>query len=83
MDILIFILVVSIASGFLLAGFPRKVKRKEEKRRIVRKLRGKAHQYEWVSDIAKDAKPNEIKVSGEEYILRHKDQFRGRVKEEN
>ena len=62
MDILIFILVVSIASGFLLAGFPRKVKRKEEKRRIVRKLRGKAHQYEWVSDIAKDAQPNEIKV---------------------
>ena len=62
MDILIIILAISIASGFLLASFPRKVKRKEEKRRIVRKLRGKAHQYEWVSDIAKDAQPNEIKV---------------------
>ncbi len=62
MDILIFILAVSIASGFLLASFPAKVKRKDEKHRIVRKLRLKAHQYEWVSDVAKDAQPNEVEV---------------------
>ena len=62
MGILIYILAVSIASAFLLASFPRKVKRKEEKHRIVRKLRLKAHQYEWAADIAKDAKPSEIKV---------------------
>ena len=62
MDILTVILAVSISSAFLLARFPAKVKRKDEKNRIVRKLRGKAHQYEWVSDIAKDAQPSEIKV---------------------
>ena len=62
MDILTFILAISVASGFLLASFPAKVKRKDEKHRIVRKLRSKAHQYEWVSDIAKDAQPSEIKV---------------------
>ena len=62
MDILIIILVVSIGGGLLMASFPAKVKRKEEKHRIVRKLRSKAHQYELVSDIAKDAKPSEIKV---------------------
>ena len=62
MDILIFILVVSIGGGLLMASFTVKVKRKEEKHRIVRKLRGKAHQYEWVSDIAKDAQPNEVEV---------------------
>ena len=62
MDILIIILAISVASGFLLASFPAKVKRKDEKHRIVRKLRGKAHQYELVSDMAKDAKPSEIKV---------------------
>ena len=62
MDILIIILAVSIGGGFLLASFPAKVKRKDEKHRIVRKLRSKAHQYELVSDIAKDAKPSEIKV---------------------
>ena len=62
MDILIFILVVSIASGFLLASFPRKVKRKDEKNRIVRIFRGKAHQYECSTDVAKDSKTSEIKV---------------------
>ena len=62
MDILIIILAVSIGGGFLLASFPAKVKRKDEKHRIVRKLRGKAHQYEWAAEVAKDAKPNEIKV---------------------
>ena len=62
MDILIIILAVSIGGGLLMASFPAKVKRKDEKHRIVRKLRSKAHQYELVSDIAKDAKPSEIKV---------------------
>ena len=62
MDIIIIILAVSIGGGLLLASFPAKVKRKDEKHRIVRKLRSKAHQYELVSDIAKDAKPSEIKV---------------------
>ena len=62
MDILIIILAVSIGGGLLIASFPAKVKRKDEKHRIVRKLRSKAHQYELVSDIAKDAKPSEIKV---------------------
>lgn len=62
MDILIIILLISLGAGFLMASFPVKAKRKDEKHRIVRKLRGKAHQYEWVSDIAKDAQPNEIKV---------------------
>lgn len=62
MDILIIILAISIGSGLLMASFPVKAKRKDEKHRIVRKLRSKAHQYEWVSDVAKDAKPSEIKV---------------------
>ena len=65
MDILIFILAVSIGGGLLIASFPAKVKRKDEKHRIVRKLRSKAHQYEWASEVAKDAKiakTNEIKV---------------------
>ena len=65
MDILIIILAVSIGSAFLLARFPAKVKRKDEKHRIVSKLRGKAHQYEWAAEVAKDAKivkTNEIKV---------------------
>ena len=62
MDILIIILAVSIGGGFLLARFPAKVKRKDEKHRIVRKLRSKAHQYEWVADMAKDAQSSEIKV---------------------
>lgn len=62
MDILILILVVSIASGFLLASFPAKVKRKDEKHRIVRKLRAKAHHMELAKDIAKDAKTSEIEV---------------------
>ena len=62
MDILIIILALSIGGGLLIASFPAKVKRKDEKHRIVRKLRSKAHQYELVSDMAKDAKPSEIKV---------------------
>ena len=62
MDILIIILAISIGGGLLMASFPVKVKRKEEKHRIVRKLRIKAHQFEWAADMAKDAKPNEIKV---------------------
>ena len=69
MDILIIILVASIGGGLLIASFPAKVKRKDEKHRIVRKLRGKAHQYEWVSDIAKDAQPNEVEV------LKHMNQW--------
>ena len=35
---------------------------KEEKHRIVCKLRSKAHQYEWATDIAKSAETNEIKA---------------------
>ena len=65
MDILIIILAISIGGGLLMARFPAKVKRKDEKHRIVRKLRGKAHQYEWAAEVAKDAKiakANEIKV---------------------
>ena len=62
MDILIFILAVSIGGGLLIASFPAKVKRKDEKRRIVRKLRGKAHHMELAADIAKGAETNEIKV---------------------
>ena len=62
MDILIFILVVSIGGGLLMASFPVKVKRKEEKHRIVRKLRAKAHHMELALDIAKDAKPSEKQV---------------------
>ena len=62
MDILIIILAISIGGGLLIASFPAKVKRKDEKHRIVRKLRSKAHQYELVSDMAKDAKPSEIKA---------------------
>ena len=62
MDILIIILAISIGGGLLMASFPRKVKRKDEKRRIVRKLRSKAHHMELTTDIAKDAKPSEIKV---------------------
>ena len=62
MDILIIILAISIASGFLLASFPRKVKRKDEKHRIVRKLRSKAHHMELAADIAKGAETNEIKA---------------------
>ena len=62
MDILIIILAISIGGGLLMASFPVKVKRKEEKHRIVRKLRSKAHQYEFVSDMAKDATPTEVKL---------------------
>ena len=65
MDILIIILilVVSIGGGLLMGNIiPEKIRRKGEKHRIVRKLRLKAHQYEWAADMAKDAKPNEIKV---------------------
>lgn len=62
MDILIIILAISIGGGLLMASFPAKVKRKDERHRIVRKLRLKAHRYELVSDIAKDAKPSEIKA---------------------
>lgn len=63
MDILIIILVVSIGGGLLMGNIlPEKVRRKGEKHRIVRKLRSKAHQYEWASDLAKDAKPSEIKA---------------------
>lgn len=62
MDILIFILVVSIGSGLLMASFPVKVKRKNEKHRIVRKLRAKAHHMELALDIAKDAEENEKKA---------------------
>ena len=62
MDILIIILAVSIGGGLLIASFPAKVKRKDEKHRIVRKLRLKAHHMELAADIAKDAKPSEIKV---------------------
>lgn len=32
--------------------------------------------------VKKD-KPTVIKVSGEEYVLRHKDQYKGRIKGEN
>ena len=62
MDILIIILAVSIGSCLLMARFPAKVKRKDEKHRIVRKLRGKAHHMELAADIAKDATPSEIKA---------------------
>ena len=62
MDILVIILAISIGGGLLMASFPVKVKRKEEKHRIVRKLRIKAHQYEFVSDMAKDATPTEVKL---------------------
>ena len=65
MDILIIILAVSIGGGLLMASFPAKVERKDEKHRIVRKLRSKAHQYEWAAEVAKGAKiakTNEIKV---------------------
>ena len=31
----------------------------------------------------KKNKPTVIKVSGEEYILKHKDQYKGRIKGEN
>lgn len=46
MDILVIILAISIGGGLLMASFPVKVKRKEEKHRIVRKLRSKAHHME-------------------------------------
>ena len=62
MDILTIILAISIGGGLLMASFPVKVKRKEEKHRIVRKLRSKAHHMELVMDVAKDAKTSEIKV---------------------
>ena len=62
MDILTFILAVSIASGFLLASFPAKVKRKERKHQIIRKLRIKAHHMELALDIAKNANNIEKKV---------------------
>ena len=62
MDILIIILVVSIGGGLLMASFPAKVKRKDEKHRIIRKLRIKAHHMELAADIAKGAETNEIKV---------------------
>ena len=62
MDILTIILAISIGGGLLMASFPVKVKRKKEKHRIVRKLRLKAHQYEFVSDMAKDATPTEVKL---------------------
>lgn len=62
MDVLIIILAISIGGGLLMASFPVKVKRKEEKHRIVRKLRSKAHHMELALDIAKDAKPSEKQV---------------------
>lgn len=62
MDILIIILAISIGSGLLMASFPVKVKRKERKHKIIRKLRTKAHHMELAKDIAKDAKTSEIKV---------------------
>ena len=62
MDILIIILAVSIGCGLLMASFPAKVKRKDRKHRIVRKLRSKAHHMELTADIAKDAQPNEVEV---------------------
>ena len=62
MDILIIILTVSIGASLLMASFPAKVKRKEEKHRIVRKLRSKAHHMELAADIAKGAETNEIKA---------------------
>ncbi len=45
-----------------MASFPAKVKRKDEKHRIVRKLRSKAHHMELAADIAKGAEANEIKA---------------------
>ena len=69
MDILIIILAISIGGGLLMASFPVKVKRKEEKHRIVRKLRSKAHHMELAIDIAKDAKPDEVK------FLKHMNQW--------
>ena len=63
MGILIVILAVSIGGAILMGNIiPEKIRRKDEKHRIVRKLRSKAHQYEMVTDMAKDAKPSEIKV---------------------
>lgn len=62
MDILIIILAISIGGGLLMASFPAKVKRKERKHQIIRKLRIKAHHMELSADIAKDAKPSEIKA---------------------
>lgn len=62
MDILIIILAISIGGGLLMASFPVKVKRKEEKHRIVCKLRSKAYHMELATDIAKDAKTSEIEV---------------------
>ena len=75
--ILIIILVVSIGGGLLMGNIiPEKLRRKDEKHRIVRKLRSKAHQYEMVTDMAKDAKPNEIKV------LKHTKQWLSDVADE-
>ena len=62
MDILIIILAVSIGGGLLIASFPAKAKRKDEKHLIVRKLRAKAHHMELAADIAKGAETNEIKA---------------------
>ncbi len=63
MGILIVILAVSIGGAILMGNIiPENLRRKDEKHRIVRKLRSKAHQYEMVTDMAKDAKPSEIKV---------------------
>ena len=65
MDMLIIILVaglVSLGMAFLLASFPRKVKRKDKKHDIVRRLRSKAHHMEMALDIAKDATTNEKRV---------------------
>ena len=62
MDILIIILAISIGSGLLMASFPAKVKCKEEKHRIVRKLRAKAHHMELTLDIAKNANDIEKKA---------------------
>ena len=63
MGILIVILAVSIGGAILMGNIiPENLRRKDEKHRIVRKLRSKAHQYEMVTDMAKDAKQSEIKV---------------------
>ena len=45
-----------------MASIPAKVKRKEEKHSIVRKLRSKAHHMELAADIAKGAETNEVKA---------------------
>lgn len=57
----------------------------ERKRGAGRTARKAGDTYRPIVRIlkVKKDKPTVIKVSGEEYILRHKDQYLGRIKGEN